>query len=65
MTQPLGARLGAAALVGAVVLQLAGCSKSTIKPEGAAQYAELPALVTWVNRMEERQSLQVTRPPGM
>jgi hypothetical protein len=38
MTQPLGARLGAAALVGAVVLQLAGCSKSTIKPEGAAQY---------------------------
>jgi glutathione S-transferase len=33
-------------------------------PEGAAQLAELPALAAWVNRMEERQSLQVTRPPG-
>jgi glutathione S-transferase len=34
-------------------------------PEGAAQLAELPALAAWANRMEERQSLQVTRPPGM
>ena len=34
-------------------------------PEGAAQFAELPALAAWVNRMEERQSLQVTRPAGM
>ena len=34
-------------------------------PEGAVQFAELPALAAWVNRMEERQSLQVTRPPGM
>ena len=34
-------------------------------PEGAAQLAELPALAAWVKRMEERQSLQVTRPPGM
>jgi glutathione S-transferase len=33
-------------------------------PEGAAQLAELPALAAWVGRMEERQSLQVTRPPG-
>ena len=34
-------------------------------PEGAAQFAELPALAVWVNRMEERQSVQVTRPPGV
>lgn len=34
-------------------------------PEGAAQFAELPALAAWVNRMEERQSVQVTRPPGV
>ena len=33
-------------------------------PEGAAQLAELPALAAWANRMEERQSVQVTRPPG-
>jgi hypothetical protein len=37
MTQRFDARLGAALLVGAVALQLAGCSK-TIKPEGAAKY---------------------------
>ena|ERR1700757_709393 len=37
MTQTRGARLGAAVLVGAVALQLAGCSK-TIKPDGAAKY---------------------------
>src|ERR1700757_2029407 len=36
MTQTRGARLGAALLVGAVALQLAGCSK-TIKPDGAAK----------------------------
>ena len=34
-------------------------------PEGAAQFAELPALGAWVDRMEERQSVQVTRPPGV
>jgi glutathione S-transferase len=34
-------------------------------PEGAAQLAALPALAAWVNRMEERQSVQVTRPPGV
>jgi len=34
-------------------------------PEGAAQLAELPMLAAWAARMEERQSLQVTRPPGM
>jgi glutathione S-transferase len=34
-------------------------------PEGAAQLAELPSLAAWANRMEARQSLQVTRPPGM
>ena len=33
-------------------------------PEGAAQLSELPALAAWANRMEERQSLQVTKPPG-
>jgi glutathione S-transferase len=34
-------------------------------PEGAAQLAELPTLAAWVNRMEARQSLQVTRPAGV
>jgi glutathione S-transferase len=34
-------------------------------PEGAAQLAELPTLAAWVNRMETRQSLQVTRPSGV
>jgi len=34
-------------------------------PEGAAQLAELPALAAWVQRMEARQSVQVTRPPGV
>jgi glutathione S-transferase len=33
-------------------------------PEGMAQLAELPALAAWAQRMEARQSLQVTRPPG-
>jgi glutathione S-transferase len=32
-------------------------------PEGRAQLAELPALAAWLGRMEERQSLNVTRPP--
>jgi len=36
MSQRFGARLGAAVLVGAVALQLAGCG-STIKPDGAAK----------------------------
>jgi hypothetical protein len=36
MTQRFGARLGAAVIVGAVALQLAGCG-STIKPDGAAK----------------------------
>jgi glutathione S-transferase len=34
-------------------------------PEGPAQLAELPALAAWLGRMEERQSLKVTRPPGV
>jgi glutathione S-transferase len=34
-------------------------------PEGIAQLAGLPALAAWANRMETRQSLQVTRPPGL
>ncbi|HVH81350.1 MAG TPA: glutathione S-transferase family protein [Stellaceae bacterium] len=34
-------------------------------PEGQEQLAELTALAAWANRMEERQSLQVTRPPGL
>ena len=36
MTHRFGARLGAAVLIGAAVLQLSGCSK-TIKPGGAAK----------------------------
>ncbi|HTZ36536.1 MAG TPA: glutathione S-transferase family protein [Stellaceae bacterium] len=32
--------------------------------EGRAQFAELPSLSAWVDRMAQRQSLQVTRPPG-
>jgi glutathione S-transferase len=34
-------------------------------PEGRDQLGELPTLASWVNRLEERQSLQVTRPAGM
>lgn len=34
-------------------------------PEGQAQLAELPALAAWLGRMEERQSLKVTRPTGI
>jgi glutathione S-transferase len=33
--------------------------------EGQEQLAELPALAAWLTRMEARQSLQVTRPPGV
>jgi glutathione S-transferase len=33
-------------------------------PEGQAQLAALPALAAWANRMEARQSFQVTRPTG-
>ena len=33
-------------------------------PEGQGQFAELPSLAAWVNRMAERQSLQVTKPAG-
>jgi glutathione S-transferase len=33
--------------------------------EGQAQLAELPTLAAWITRMEGRQSLQVTRPPGV
>ena len=32
-------------------------------PEGQAQLGASPALAAWHNRIEERQSLQVTRPP--
>lgn len=35
------------------------------QPEGRDQLGELPALAAWANRMEERQSLQVTRPAGV
>jgi glutathione S-transferase len=34
-------------------------------PEGAALLAEHPALRAWTLRMEERQSFQVTKPPGV
>jgi len=33
--------------------------------EGQAQFDELPALAAWLGRMEERQSVKVTRPPGV
>ena len=33
--------------------------------EGCDQFSELPALAAWHNRMEERQGLKVTRPPGV
>jgi glutathione S-transferase len=34
-------------------------------PEGQAQLGELPALAAWLGRMEERQSVKVTRPTGV
>ena len=34
-------------------------------PEGAAPFAENPTLVPWLRRIEERQSFQVTKPPGV
>jgi glutathione S-transferase len=33
-------------------------------PEGASAIAEHPSLSPWMRRMEDRQSFQVTRPPG-
>jgi len=34
-------------------------------PEGEAALAEQPSLLPWMRRMEERQSFQVTKPPGV
>jgi glutathione S-transferase len=34
-------------------------------PEGEAPLAEHPTLAAWLRRMEERQSFQVTKPPGV
>ncbi len=34
-------------------------------PEGTAALAEQPSLLPWMRRMEERQSFQVTKPPGI
>jgi glutathione S-transferase len=34
-------------------------------PEGEAAFAENPTLKSWMQRMEERQSFQVTKPPGV
>jgi glutathione S-transferase len=34
-------------------------------PEGEGPIADHPALVSWMRRMEERQSFQVTKPPGI
>jgi glutathione S-transferase len=34
-------------------------------PEGAAPFADNPSLVPWLRRMEDRQSFQVTKPPGV
>jgi glutathione S-transferase len=33
-------------------------------PEGAAPLAQHPSLTPWMRRIEERQSFQVTKPPG-
>jgi glutathione S-transferase len=33
-------------------------------PEGEAPLAEHPSIRPWMRRMEERQSFQVTKPPG-
>ncbi len=34
-------------------------------PEGEAPLAEHPGLQSWLRRMEQRQSFQVTKPPGL
>ena len=34
-------------------------------PEGEAPFADNPSLKPWLRRMEERQSFQVTKPPGV
>jgi glutathione S-transferase len=34
-------------------------------PEGEAPFADNPTLLPWLRRMEERQSFQVTKPPGI
>ena len=34
-------------------------------PEGEAAFADNPTLMPWMRRMEERQSFQVTKPPGV
>jgi len=34
-------------------------------PEGEAPFADNPTLKPWLRRMEERQSFQVTKPPGV
>jgi len=34
-------------------------------PEGEAALAEQPSLRQWMRRLEERQSFQVTKPPGI
>jgi glutathione S-transferase len=34
-------------------------------PEGEAPLAERPTLRAWMRRIEDRQSFQVTKPPGL
>jgi glutathione S-transferase len=34
-------------------------------PEGEAPFADNPSLLPWLRRMEDRQSFQVTKPPGV
>ena len=60
MTQPLGARLGAAVLVGAVALQLAGCAKSTIKPDETAK-----TVTDFVSKNTRFNPTDVTCPSGV
>jgi hypothetical protein len=60
MTQRFGARLGAAVLVGAVALQLAGCGSTTIKPDGAAK-----SVTEFVSRQTGFKPTDVSCPSGV
>lgn len=59
MTQRFGARLCAAVLIGAAVLQLSGCSK-TIKPDGAAK-----SVTDVVSQQTRFKPTDVTCPSGV
>ncbi|MBV8965760.1 MAG: DUF4333 domain-containing protein [Mycobacteriaceae bacterium] len=60
MAKTLGARLGAAVLVGAVALQTAGCTEATIKPDAAAK-----SVSDLVSRQTGFTPTDVNCPPGV